>query len=104
MYGRVIIAERNLPVGKKSIKPTELGGVAGGSKYLVHDILFKFPDAAPATPQPQPPACSPVVASPGGGGGGGGGSGDGGSGSDTPASASGHARTLTLTQQRMTNL
>ncbi len=41
-YGRIILAERFLPVYRKSIKPVNLGGVAGGTKYLVHGILYKF--------------------------------------------------------------
>ena len=41
-YGRIIIAERYLPVSEKTIKPVDLGGVAGGEKYIVHNILFKF--------------------------------------------------------------
>lgn len=27
---------------RKSIKPVNLGGVAGGTKYLVHGVLYKF--------------------------------------------------------------
>jgi hypothetical protein len=27
---------------RKTIKPVNIGGVAGGSKYIVHNILFKF--------------------------------------------------------------
>jgi len=41
-YGRVIISELYLPDDRKSIKPVNLGGRAGGSKYIVHNILFKF--------------------------------------------------------------
>ena len=41
-YGRIIISEVYLPVRKKTIKPLNLGGVAGGDKYVVHNILFKF--------------------------------------------------------------
>lgn len=41
-YGRIILAERWLPVYRKSIKPISLGGVAGGTKYLVQGILYKF--------------------------------------------------------------
>jgi hypothetical protein len=33
---------RFLPVYRKSIKPISLGGVAGGTKYLVHGVLYKF--------------------------------------------------------------
>jgi uncharacterized membrane protein YgcG len=41
-YARIIIAERHVPVGMKVIRPVGLGGVAGGEKYVVHGILFKF--------------------------------------------------------------
>ena len=27
---------------KKTIKPTSIGGIAGGDKYIVQNILFKF--------------------------------------------------------------
>lgn len=39
-YGRIIIAERSFE--KKTIAPVELGGVCGGAKFIVHNILFKF--------------------------------------------------------------
>lgn len=39
-YGRIIISERFCK--KKTIPPINLGGVAGGEKYIVQDILFKF--------------------------------------------------------------
>jgi hypothetical protein len=32
-----------LPDDEKTIKPTSLGGIAGGIKYRVHNIIFKFP-------------------------------------------------------------
>ncbi|KAH3745553.1 Histidine kinase [Pelomyxa schiedti] len=42
-YGRIIISEVHFPVPQKTIKPTNaIGGIAGGDKYLVHQILFKF--------------------------------------------------------------
>ena len=31
-----------LPYEQKTIKPVDWGGVAGGQKYVVHEILFKF--------------------------------------------------------------
>lgn len=31
-----------MPLEQKTVKPLNLGGVAGGDKYLVHNILFKF--------------------------------------------------------------
>ena len=42
-YGRIIISERYVPLDKKTIKPvSSIGGVAGGEKYIVNNILFKF--------------------------------------------------------------
>ncbi|KNC48096.1 uncharacterized protein AMSG_04326, partial [Thecamonas trahens ATCC 50062] len=41
-YGKVIIAEMGLPDEAKTIKPVAMGGIAGGVKYVVHGILFKF--------------------------------------------------------------
>jgi hypothetical protein len=41
-YGKIIISEVYLPVAEKSIKPADLGGVAGGLKYVAHNIYFKF--------------------------------------------------------------
>ena len=41
-YGRIIISEVYQPVNKKTIKPINLGGVIGGEKYVVRNILFKF--------------------------------------------------------------
>ncbi len=43
MYGKIIINEVYLPDEKKTIKPQKLGGVGGGLKYCVHNIIFKFP-------------------------------------------------------------
>ena len=42
LYGGVIIREKNLPPELKSIQPIDLGGVAGGTKYMCGGILFKF--------------------------------------------------------------
>ncbi|KAH3765084.1 Histidine kinase A [Pelomyxa schiedti] len=42
MYGVIIINERYLPVSQKTVKPLSLGGIAGGDKYIVNNILFKF--------------------------------------------------------------
>jgi hypothetical protein len=42
MYGKCIISERHLPPSHKSLKPANLGGVAGGTKYVVCNIVFKF--------------------------------------------------------------
>eukprot|EP01091_Cochliopodium_minus_P008773 TRINITY_DN2044_c1_g2_i1.p1 TRINITY_DN2044_c1_g2~~TRINITY_DN2044_c1_g2_i1.p1 ORF type:complete len:1208 (-),score=324.64 TRINITY_DN2044_c1_g2_i1:36-3659(-) len=41
-YGRIIISEKNLPNDLKTIKPTDLGGIAGGDKFSVQGIIFKF--------------------------------------------------------------
>jgi hypothetical protein len=41
-YGKIIISEVYLADAKKTIKPANVGGVAGGSKYIAQDILFKF--------------------------------------------------------------
>eukprot|EP01103_Thecamoeba_quadrilineata_P014362 TRINITY_DN4268_c0_g1_i1.p1 TRINITY_DN4268_c0_g1~~TRINITY_DN4268_c0_g1_i1.p1 ORF type:complete len:1004 (+),score=207.99 TRINITY_DN4268_c0_g1_i1:8-3019(+) len=41
-YGRIIITEVVLPNEHKTIKPCDLGGYAGGTKYIVNGIMFKF--------------------------------------------------------------
>ncbi|EGG13871.1 hypothetical protein DFA_11632 [Cavenderia fasciculata] len=41
-FGKIIISELHLPIESKSIKPLDLGGVGGGLKYIVSDIIFKF--------------------------------------------------------------
>eukprot|EP01091_Cochliopodium_minus_P008798 TRINITY_DN2050_c0_g2_i9.p1 TRINITY_DN2050_c0_g2~~TRINITY_DN2050_c0_g2_i9.p1 ORF type:complete len:1349 (-),score=401.15 TRINITY_DN2050_c0_g2_i9:136-4182(-) len=41
-YGRIIISEKCLPNEKKTIKPVGIGGIAGGEKYIIQGILFKF--------------------------------------------------------------
>ncbi len=41
-YGQIIISERYLPMGQKTIRPASMGGMAGGEKYLVQNIVFKF--------------------------------------------------------------
>lgn len=41
-YAKVIINELNVDDSKKTIKPVEVGGIAGGKKYVVQGILFKF--------------------------------------------------------------
>lgn len=41
-YGRIIIAERSLPDDLKTIKPAGVTGEAGGTKYIVGGLLFKF--------------------------------------------------------------
>ena len=42
----MIILERSHPEAEKTIRPLALGGQAGGAKYLVNGILFKFADDA----------------------------------------------------------
>ena len=39
---QVIIDEFLDPGTKKTIPPVDVGGVAGGLKYLSHNIFFKF--------------------------------------------------------------
>ena len=41
-YGRIIISEAETPIEFKTIKPTKIGGFAGGDKYIVNNIMFKF--------------------------------------------------------------
>eukprot|EP01105_Mastigella_eilhardi_P012347 TRINITY_DN2830_c0_g1_i6.p1 TRINITY_DN2830_c0_g1~~TRINITY_DN2830_c0_g1_i6.p1 ORF type:complete len:1280 (+),score=238.73 TRINITY_DN2830_c0_g1_i6:32-3841(+) len=42
-YGSIIIKERYVPEEHKTIKPIkDLGGVVGGEKYIIHNVLFKF--------------------------------------------------------------
>jgi hypothetical protein len=42
LYGKIIISERHLPVHLKSVRPAKLGGIAGGQKFVVANIVFKF--------------------------------------------------------------
>jgi len=41
-YGKIIIAETFLRDEDKTIPPLEMGGQAGGQKFLFHGILFKY--------------------------------------------------------------
>eukprot|EP01091_Cochliopodium_minus_P019576 TRINITY_DN8269_c0_g1_i2.p1 TRINITY_DN8269_c0_g1~~TRINITY_DN8269_c0_g1_i2.p1 ORF type:complete len:734 (+),score=164.05 TRINITY_DN8269_c0_g1_i2:154-2202(+) len=42
-YGKIIISELFVPHQNKTIKPNKsLGGIIGGEKYVVQNILFKF--------------------------------------------------------------
>ena len=41
-YGKIIISEFYLPENEKTIKSINAGGIAGGSKYIVSGIFFKF--------------------------------------------------------------
>ena len=40
--GRTIIEEVSIPAPAKTIKPANVGGIAGGEKYVVKGIFFKF--------------------------------------------------------------
>lgn len=40
-FGRIIISEYNVPPHSKTIKPIGIGGILGGPKYIVRNILFK---------------------------------------------------------------
>ncbi|KYR00520.1 Histidine kinase A [Tieghemostelium lacteum] len=42
IYGKVIISELTLPLHLKTIKPINIGGIAGGYKYICLGILFKL--------------------------------------------------------------
>ena len=39
-YGKIIISEYSSQI--KTINPSSVGGIAGGEKYMVAGILFKF--------------------------------------------------------------
>lgn len=41
-YAKIIISELLLPESEKTVKPAALGGLAGGTKYVVQNIMFKF--------------------------------------------------------------
>jgi hypothetical protein len=43
-YAKTLIGERFLPEFRKSVKPLNLGGTAGGDKFIVQGILFKYPN------------------------------------------------------------
>lgn len=42
LYAEIIISEICLPQELKTIKSIDVGGIAGGQKFLCHGILFKF--------------------------------------------------------------
>eukprot|EP01130_Rhizamoeba_saxonica_P014986 TRINITY_DN662_c1_g2_i2.p2 TRINITY_DN662_c1_g2~~TRINITY_DN662_c1_g2_i2.p2 ORF type:complete len:506 (-),score=103.86 TRINITY_DN662_c1_g2_i2:2144-3661(-) len=42
MYAQVIISEIALTVKQKTYKPVDVGGLAGGQKYIIQGILFKL--------------------------------------------------------------
>jgi hypothetical protein len=39
---RVIVMERHLNIANQTIKPAQIGGIAGGQKYIKNNIFFKF--------------------------------------------------------------
>lgn len=41
-YAPIIISELFLPDEKKSLKKARVGGIIGGEKYIIHNILFKL--------------------------------------------------------------
>lgn len=41
-YGRVIISEMTLPETSKSIKSVQVGGIAGGRKYIAQGSFWNF--------------------------------------------------------------
>ncbi|GAB5364258.1 hypothetical protein AAMO2058_000954400 [Amorphochlora amoebiformis] len=40
--GKIIIQERHLPPASKTIQPKQMGGQAGGEKFISHNIMWKF--------------------------------------------------------------
>lgn len=41
-YGRIIISEQHLRKAEQTVRPVDLGGIAGGTKYVVQGIVFKL--------------------------------------------------------------
>eukprot|EP01111_Echinosteliopsis_oligospora_P013829 TRINITY_DN5061_c0_g1_i1.p1 TRINITY_DN5061_c0_g1~~TRINITY_DN5061_c0_g1_i1.p1 ORF type:complete len:804 (-),score=206.00 TRINITY_DN5061_c0_g1_i1:162-2573(-) len=42
LYGKILISERYLPESCRTFKSANIGGIAGGEKFLVQNILFKI--------------------------------------------------------------
>lgn len=42
LFGKIIISERFIPDKQKTVQPLDVGGRAGGIKYIVEGVLFKF--------------------------------------------------------------
>eukprot|EP01124_Arcella_intermedia_P009714 TRINITY_DN16347_c0_g1_i2.p1 TRINITY_DN16347_c0_g1~~TRINITY_DN16347_c0_g1_i2.p1 ORF type:complete len:1164 (-),score=275.74 TRINITY_DN16347_c0_g1_i2:1186-4650(-) len=42
-FGEMIIAEQHIPQKDKKIQTLDVGGIAGGSKFKVHGLFFKYP-------------------------------------------------------------
>lgn len=53
-YAQIIVSEVCLPYAHKTIKPIGLGGIAGGEKYHVQGILFKFAMDTKVAEKPNP--------------------------------------------------
>ncbi|KAL6066162.1 Clu domain-containing protein [Balamuthia mandrillaris] len=47
MYGRIVISEYFIPPEKKTIKPVNVGGLAGGEKFICRNIFFKLANDLP---------------------------------------------------------
>ena len=41
-WAKIIVEEKNRPYCEKVVQPADVGGVAGGEKYIKDGILFKF--------------------------------------------------------------
>mmetsp|Transcript_2469 Transcript_2469/g.7833 ORF Transcript_2469/g.7833 Transcript_2469/m.7833 type:complete len:1381 (+) Transcript_2469:798-4940(+) len=54
-YGKIIIAETFLPAQQKTVRPVNVGGIAGGEKYIIQGVLFKFAFDACVGKRPAPP-------------------------------------------------
>lgn len=39
---KTIVTELGVPLEKKTIKPVNVGGIAGGEKYVMKQLFFKF--------------------------------------------------------------
>jgi len=42
LYGKILISEKYLPESCRTFKACDMGGIAGGEKFLVQNILFKI--------------------------------------------------------------
>ena len=42
LHGQIIINEMHLAAPEKSIQPVDIGGLAGGEKFIADGILFKL--------------------------------------------------------------
>lgn len=42
-YASILVEEKGLPISQRTFTPlSAAGGLAGGEKYLIHGVLFKF--------------------------------------------------------------